>query len=77
MKAILFVFAIIETVYSISGICSNGGMYISHPTDCSKFIQCFNGKPIEFLCMAGFYWNPARAQCDWEWNVKCLVKCQI
>lgn len=51
--------------------CENGLQYQYHPTDCSKFIQCFNKHPIEFICQAGFYWNMEKEHCDWSWNVKC------
>lgn len=53
--------------------CENGLRFQSHPTDCSKFIQCFNTMPIEFMCQSGFYWNAEKETCDFSWNVNCNV----
>lgn len=43
----------------------------SHPTDCSKFINCANGVAKIHDCAAGTVFNPASKVCDFPYNVDC------
>ncbi|XP_055905795.1 peritrophin-1-like [Eupeodes corollae] len=45
-------------------------MYKSHPTDCSKAIQCVNGVEIELDCPAGSKWDKSNSKCSFG-NVVC------
>jgi len=49
------------------GVSQNG--YRSYEGDCSKFIQCWNGRPFVKTCAAGLVWNKERNYCDWKYNV--------
>lgn len=71
--AVLFCAVSVDITKAAENICANGELYQPHPTDCSKFIQCFNKKPIEFMCQTNFYWNHAKQMCDLAQNVDCMV----
>ncbi|GAB0099566.1 hypothetical protein DMENIID0001_154490 [Sergentomyia squamirostris] len=42
-----------------------------HETDCKKFYLCSYGRPHEFTCPGGLYFNPEKSKCDLEENVNC------
>jgi hypothetical protein len=45
---------------------------LPHPTDCSSFYSCSNGKKIEMHCPAGLHFNNQLKVCDWPENAKCV-----
>jgi hypothetical protein len=44
-----------------------------HPTDCSKFINCWKGTAHTQQCGPGTLFNPHTLQCDFPYNVNCIV----
>lgn len=42
-----------------------------HPTDCSKFLSCANGRTFEMPCGPGTLFNPTISVCDHPYNVAC------
>lgn len=42
-----------------------------HPTDCSKFLSCANGRTFEMNCGPGTLFNPTISVCDHPYNVQC------
>ncbi|MFR0679381.1 carbohydrate-binding module family 14 protein [Dysgonomonas mossii] len=61
---------------SVSGIncpkeSSETVMYLPHPTDCSKYIMCVLGLPVEMKCPEGLHFNPELAYCDFPENTDC------
>lgn len=42
-----------------------------HPTDCSKFLSCANGRTFEMNCGPGTLFNPSTSVCDHPYNVEC------
>ncbi|VVC45038.1 C-type lectin fold,Low-density lipoprotein (LDL) receptor class A, conserved site,Kringle-like fold,SRCR [Cinara cedri] len=57
---------------SVSPKCPNGFNGIQpHPTDCSKFLSCANGRTFEMDCGPGTLFNPTISVCDYPSNVKC------
>jgi len=62
-------------VYSSSASssnCPNGFNGIKpHPTECSKFLSCANGRTFEMDCGPGTLFNPIISVCDYPYNVEC------
>jgi len=62
-------------VYSPSATnskCPNGFNGIKpHPTECSKFLSCANGRTFEMDCGPGTLFNPIISVCDHPYNVEC------
>lgn len=52
--------------------CPNGanGLF-SHPSDCSKFLNCANGQTFVQDCGPGTLFNPVSKVCDFPHKVKC------
>ncbi|KAI8040744.1 hypothetical protein M5D96_006687, partial [Drosophila gunungcola] len=46
--------------------CGPGVDFLVHPTDCTKYLQCSNGEPLERKCPDPLYWNPEISVCDWS-----------
>jgi hypothetical protein len=44
-----------------------------HPTDCSKFLNCWKGTAHTQQCGPGTLFNPQTLQCDFPYRVKCIV----
>lgn len=52
--------------------CPNGFNGIKpHPTECSKFLSCANGRAFEMDCGPGTLFNPTISVCDHPYNVEC------
>ncbi|KAH8380271.1 hypothetical protein KR009_009760, partial [Drosophila setifemur] len=47
-------------------VCQNGVDFAPDPSDCTKYIQCANGQPIERKCPDPLYWNQDIKSCDWS-----------
>lgn len=61
-----------SSVYVPSIKCPDGFNGIRlHPTDCSKFLSCANGRTFEMDCGPGTLFNPMISVCDYPFNVKC------
>uniref|UniRef100_A0AAG5DRF3 Chitin-binding type-2 domain-containing protein n=1 Tax=Anopheles atroparvus TaxID=41427 RepID=A0AAG5DRF3_ANOAO len=43
------------------------------PTDCSMYLNCFNGIGVQSCCPVGMYFNPLIGECDDEDNVECNI----
>lgn len=57
---------------STTSKCPNGFNGIKpHPTDCSKFLSCANGRTFEMDCGPGTLFNPTSSVCDHPYNVEC------
>nr|UHY95442.1 chitinase [Diaphorina citri] len=54
--------------------CSNDG-FQSHAL-CNKYYQCAFGKPIEFTCRPGTYFNRKMSVCDWPEKVD-VTRCKM
>ena len=61
------------TTITVNPLCENveNGAFISHPTNCNKWIWCFNGKASEGSCPDEFYFNGEDQTCDFPENVEC------
>jgi len=46
---------------------------LPHPFDCSKFLNCHNGRTFIQDCGPGTHFNPELQVCDWPHVVKCQV----
>ncbi|XP_061191573.1 uncharacterized protein LOC133199721 [Saccostrea echinata] len=46
----------------------NDGRLIKHPSDCTKFIQCVHGEPVEMSCQPGLHFSVSINTCDWPAN---------
>jgi hypothetical protein len=44
-----------------------------HPTDCSKFLNCWKGTAHTQQCGPGTLFNPQILQCDFPYRVNCIV----
>jgi hypothetical protein len=44
-----------------------------HPTDCSKFLNCWKGTAHSQQCAPGTLFNPQSLQCDFPYKVVCTV----
>ncbi|XP_067654981.1 uncharacterized protein [Haliotis asinina] len=57
-------------------VMTNGVGYAPHPTDCSRFYQCYHNNvsilSSERSCSPGLYWNQAALTCDFPANVQCV-----
>lgn len=51
----------------------NLGIYVAHPSDCGKFLQCRNRFFGERDCPDGLHWNRAKTACDWPQKANCNV----
>lgn len=49
----------------------NQGLYVSHPNDCGKYLQCLHGAFGERTCPYGLHWNPEETACDWPVKAQC------
>ena len=49
-----------------------GTGFAPHPTDCSKFINCWKGTAHTQQCGPGTLFNPQTLQCDFPYNVNCI-----
>jgi len=50
-----------------------GTGFAPHQTDCSKFINCWKGTAHTQQCGPGTLFNPHTLQCDFPYNVNCIV----
>lgn len=61
----------------IGGPCSvgdhedNAGLYVAHPGDCGKYLQCLHGRFGERPCPDGLHWNNEATACDWPQKANC------
>lgn len=74
--SILFIFEISSTDPCDSCKMSNGAGFTRHPTDCSKFIQCYFGnnglKKMSYQeCPWGNFWDQSSLTCQPAHRVKC------
>ena len=62
----------VVTGQSLARFCKKraNGVY-SHPKDCSRFIQCFDGRKFKKYCPSGLKFNKSSKVCDWPQNVQC------
>jgi len=44
-----------------------------HPTDCSKFLNCWKGTAHTQQCGPGTLFNPQTLQCDFPYRVNCIL----
>lgn len=49
----------------------NNVRYIPDLTDCSKYIECWNGQEFRRQCINGLLWNNENNYCDYPENVNC------
>ncbi|KAK6195019.1 hypothetical protein SNE40_000538 [Patella caerulea] len=51
--------------------CSNGRILAAHPTDCSKYYMCSNGRRVgnAMSCPGGLVFSQSRSSCDFPYNV--------
>ena len=49
-----------------------GTGFAPHPTDCSKFMNCWKGTAHTQQCGPGTLFNPQTLQCDFPYNVNCI-----
>uniref|UniRef100_A0A182YAT1 Uncharacterized protein n=1 Tax=Anopheles stephensi TaxID=30069 RepID=A0A182YAT1_ANOST len=56
--------------------CSNPssvGIFLPHPTDCQKYLNCWQGLLIEGSCPLGLYFDLERQVCEAEARVRCTM----
>ncbi|KAJ8970581.1 hypothetical protein NQ314_001105 [Rhamnusium bicolor] len=46
-------------------------VFFPDPTDCTKYLECYDGKRYRMSCPASLYWNDVSNYCDYLENVKC------
>ena len=44
---------------------------LPNPNDCSSFLMCVAGTPVEIKCPPSQYWNDDQKYCDYMENVNC------
>lgn len=49
----------------------NIGLYVAHPSDCTKYLQCLHGSFGERPCPDGLHWNREKGACDWPQKANC------
>ncbi|KAK9892447.1 hypothetical protein WA026_019899 [Henosepilachna vigintioctopunctata] len=55
--------------------CPNGAVGLhAHPYDCSKFLNCANGRTFVQDCAPGTLFNPKMMICDFDYNVHCSTE---
>jgi hypothetical protein len=54
--------------------CIESNSILQHPTDCTKYIQCFQNKPTVKSCQPGLHFNPNSNVCDLSPNAGCIEK---
>ncbi|MBC9911130.1 carbohydrate-binding module family 14 protein [Chitinophaga varians] len=69
-SAVIMFVVIVMASAAVVHACVDGELY-PHPEDCSKFIKCDNGTPIELTCPAGLHFNPTMQYCDFPENAGC------
>ena len=47
---------------------------LPHPTDCSQFLKCNQGRTFEVSCPRGQHWNARLNFCDSVENARCMVQ---
>lgn len=48
-------------------------LQISHPSDCTKFYKCSNGRGYLFDCPAGEEWSVKHDRCDYPFFAGCII----
>lgn len=54
---------------AVANVCDDSGLttvngFLSHKTECSKYISCYGGQPYELSCPTGFNFNADLKKCD-------------
>uniref|UniRef100_A0A182PVA8 Chitin-binding type-2 domain-containing protein n=1 Tax=Anopheles epiroticus TaxID=199890 RepID=A0A182PVA8_9DIPT len=49
------------------------GIFLPHPTDCRKYLNCWQGQLIEGSCPLGLYFDLERQVCEAEARVRCKM----
>uniref|UniRef100_A0A182WDT3 Chitin-binding type-2 domain-containing protein n=1 Tax=Anopheles minimus TaxID=112268 RepID=A0A182WDT3_9DIPT len=49
------------------------GIFLPHPTDCQKYLNCWQGLLIEGSCPLGLYFDLERQVCESEARVRCTM----
>lgn len=52
-------------------VCLSPNGLSPHPTDCAKFLNCWNGHAHVQDCGPGTLFNPKISVCDWPYRVSC------
>lgn len=52
----------------------NEGVYVAHPTDCGKYLQCLHHEFGERSCPDGLHWNREVGACDWPQKAQCVQR---
>lgn len=74
LATVVVTFCLFQLVLSQVIHCPPGSEeYYAHPTECNKFIQCIDEKPVILACPTNFFWNAKDLKCDWRFNVVCPV----
>ncbi|KAF0314111.1 hypothetical protein FJT64_015433 [Amphibalanus amphitrite] len=60
---------LVPTSKSECVVCSEGVQYMIDETDCTKYYQCSNGKPVSMSCSSPLVWNDQINTCDYISNV--------
>ncbi|XP_037904523.1 mucin-5B-like, partial [Hermetia illucens] len=45
--------------------------FVAHPSDCTKYFQCWNGNAFVRHCPSGLHWNAVTNRCDWPFRANC------
>uniref|UniRef100_A0A182RSB3 Chitin-binding type-2 domain-containing protein n=1 Tax=Anopheles funestus TaxID=62324 RepID=A0A182RSB3_ANOFN len=52
---------------------NSSGIFLPHPTDCQKYLNCWQGLLIEGSCPLGLYFDLERQVCESEARVRCTM----
>uniref|UniRef100_A0A182KHI9 Chitin-binding type-2 domain-containing protein n=1 Tax=Anopheles christyi TaxID=43041 RepID=A0A182KHI9_9DIPT len=52
---------------------NNVGIFLTHPTDCRKYLNCWQGLLIEGSCPLGLFFDLERQVCEAEARVRCAM----
>lgn len=59
---------------TVASECTPGELYeMAHPTDCTLYILCYNGKAIEKSCAPGLNFSPTDLECMTPETAGCVV----
>jgi hypothetical protein len=69
---IMFIVIVLASA-AVVNACVDDQLY-PHPDDCSMYIRCYNGEPVELSCPEGLHFNAVLQICDWPQNAQCSTE---
>ncbi len=57
---------------SVGDHADNAGLYVAHPSECGKYLQCLHGTFGERPCPEGLHWDKEQGACNWPAKANCV-----